>query len=182
MNPDSIAVAVLFALSFSFLLLFVFYSRLSFTFKLFLIFIAFFLFILSYNLIDKMLGKPRITKLEFVEGDKFVYIAHDCIEPIKVENTVGKMFVIYRKAEGDSFNIIPEISEFPFDRRYCEAFSDAKKYQIYKFEKVDTSELDNMSETGLEDKLKEGKKYYSVDDEWTLELIDPPISKLPSKD
>ena len=91
MNPDSITVAVLFALSFSFLLLFVFYSRFSLTFKLSLILIAFFLFILSYNLIDEMLGKPRITKLEFVEGDRFIYIAHDCIEPNKIENTLGKM-------------------------------------------------------------------------------------------
>ena len=72
MNPDSITVAVLFALSFSFLLLFVFYTRFSITFKLCLIFIAFFLFILSYNLIDQMLGKPRITKLKFVEGDRFI--------------------------------------------------------------------------------------------------------------
>ena len=144
MNPDSITVAVLFALSFSFLLLFVFYSRFSLIFKLCLIFIAFFLFILSYNLIDEMLGKPRITKLEFVEGDRFIYIAHDCIEPNKIENTLGKMFVIYRKEEGDNFNIVPEISEFPYDRRYCEAFSDAEKYQIYKFEKVDTEELDNF--------------------------------------
>ena len=182
MNPDSITVAVLFALSFSFLLFFVFYSRFSLTFKLSLIFIAFFLFILSYNLIDEMLGKPRITKLEFVEGDRFIYIAHDCIEPNKIENTLGKMFVIYRKEEGDNFNVVPEISEFPYDRRYCEAFSDAEKYQIYKFEKVDTEELDDLNETGLEEKLKEGNKYYSVDDEWILELIDPPITRLPAKD
>ena len=92
------------------------------------------------------------------------------------------MFVIYRKEEGDSFNVVPEISEFPYDRRYCEAFSDAEKYQIYKFEKVDTEELDGLNETGLEEKLKEGNKYYSVDDEWMLELIDPPITRLPSKD
>ena len=38
----------------------------------------------------------------------------------------------------------------PYDRRYCEAFSDAEKYQIYKFEKVDTKELDDLNETGLE--------------------------------
>ena len=31
-------------------------------------------------------------------------------------------------------------------------------------------------------KIKEGNKYYSVDDEWMLELIDPPTTKLPSKD
>ena len=72
-----------------------------------------------------------------------VHIAHDCIEPNKIENTLGKMFVIYRKEEGDNFNVVPEISEFPYDRRYCEAFSDAEKYQIYKFEKVDTEELDD---------------------------------------
>ena len=80
------------------------------------------------------------------------------------------------------FNIIPEISEFPYDRRYCEAFSDAEKYQIYKFEEVDTEELDDLNEAGLDEKLKEGNKYYSVDDEWMLELIDPPITRLPSKD
>ncbi len=62
------------------------------------------------------------------------------------------------------------------------AFSDAEKYQIYKFEKVDTEELDDLNETGLEEKLKEGNKYYSVDDEWMLELIDPPITRLPAKD
>ena len=181
MNPDSITVAILFALSFSFLLLFVFYSRFSLTFKLSLILIAFFLFILSYNLIDEILGKPRITKLEFVEGDRFIYIAHDCIEPNKIENTLGKMFVIYRKEEGGNFNVVPEISEFPYDRRYCEAFSDAEKYQIYKFEKIN---VDEPLEEGNDDQedLEEGKKYYSVDEEWYLELFELPKAMLPPKD
>jgi hypothetical protein len=39
-----------------------------------------------------------------------------------------------------------------------------------------------LNATGLEEKLKEGNIYYSVLDEWMLELIDPPTTKLPSKD
>ena len=49
-------------------------------------------------------------------------------------------------------------------------------------QELSNEELDDLNETGLEEKLKEGNKYYSVDDEWMLELIDPPITRLPSKD
>ena len=41
------------------------------------------------------------------------------------------MYVIYRKEKDGTFASIPEISEFSYDRKYCEAFEDAEKYQIY---------------------------------------------------
>ena len=65
MNSYSISLAIFFALSFSFLLVFVFYGRLRLSIKIGLIIIAFFLFILSYGLIDNMLGKPRITPVSY---------------------------------------------------------------------------------------------------------------------
>ena len=181
MNPDSITVAILFAFSFSFLLIFVFYTRFSLIFKISLVLGGFLLFLLSYNLIEEILGKPRITKLKFVEGSRFIYIAHDCIEPNKIEKSKGKMYVIYRKEKDGAFTSIPEISEFPYDRKYCEAFEDAEKYQIYKFEKIN---IDEPLEEGNDDQedLEEGKKYYSVDEEWYLELFEPPKAILPPKD
>ena len=181
MNEYSISLAILFAISFSFLLVFVFYARLKLSVKMGLIILAFFLFILSYGLIDNMLGKPRITKLEFVEGNSFIYLSHDCIEPDKINKAVGKMYIVYRKEKGDFFSETPELSEFPYDRRYCEAFSRARKYQIYKFEKANSEEMDNLNENGLEKKLQVGEKYYSIDDKWILELIEMPKNNLPPK-
>ncbi len=182
MNSYSISLAIFFALSFSFLLVFVFYSRLRLSIKIGLIIIAFFLFILSYGLIDNMLGKPRITQLEFVEGESFIYLSHDCIEPDKINNSSGKMYIFYRKEEGDFFSETPELSEFPYDRRYCEAFAEARKYQIYKFEKANSEKLNNLNENGLEKKLQAVEKYYSVDDKWMLEVIEIPKNNLPPKD
>ena len=182
MNSYSILLAIFFAFSFSFLLVFVFYDSLRLSVKIGLIIIAFFLFILSYGLIDNMLGKPRITKLEFVEGDSFIYLSHDCIEPNKINNSSGKMYIFYRKEEGNFFSETPELSEFPYDRRYCVAFAEARKYQIYKFEKVNSEEVDNFNENELEKKLQAGEKYYSVDDKWMLEMIETPKKNLPPKD
>ena len=182
MNAYSISLAIFFALSFSFLLIFVFYGRLKLSVKIGLIIIAFFLFTISYSLIGNMLGKPRITKLEFVEGDSFIYLSHDCIEPNKINNSSGKMYIFYRKEEGNFFSETPELSEFPYDRRYCEAFAEARKYQIYKFEKANSEEMDNLNENELEKKLQAGEKYYSVDDKWMLEVIEIPKNNLPPKD
>ena len=43
------------------------------------------------------------------------------------------MYVIYRKEKDGTFASIPEISEFSYDRKYCEAFVDIYFFKLKLF-------------------------------------------------
>ena len=66
-------------------------------------------------------------------------------------------------------NLLTEISEMT-GGNYFRATDNERLKEIY-------SDIDELEKTEIEE-----FKYYSVDDEWMLELIDPPITRLPSKD
>lgn len=182
MNLDSINLAILFALSFSILLVFVFYTRFSLLFKVILVFLGFFLFILSYQLIEEILGKPRINKFEEIKGIKLKYLAHDCLEPDKIRKIPGKAYLVfYRGKQNGFFENIPEIVRIPYDRIFCEGLIEAKNGDVFMIEKDSYEGKENIEERDSSDESEESEKFNSVDDEWYLELFEPPKVNLPKK-
>ncbi len=182
MNLDSINLAILFALSFSILLLFVFYTRFSLVFKVILVFLGFFLFIFSYHLIEEILGKPRINKFEEIKGIKFKYLAHDCLEPDKIRKIPGKSYLVfYREKQGGVFDNIPEIVSIPYDRIFCEGLIEAKRGDVFMIEKDSYEGIENREEKDTSDETEESEKFNSVDDEWYLELFEAPKANIPKK-